>query len=64
MPRIRFHDLRHSCATLLLEQGVHPRIVADLLGHSTTTLTLNTYSHVTPRLQQTAVDALSAVLQA
>jgi len=49
---------------LLLEQGVHPRIVADLLGHSTTTLTLNTYSHVTPRLQQTAVDALSAVLQA
>lgn len=46
LPKIRFHDLRHSAATLLLAQGVHPRFVMDLLGHSTISLTMNTYSHV------------------
>jgi integrase len=46
LPEIRFHDLRHSAATLLLAQGVHPRFVMELLGHSTITLTMNTYSHV------------------
>lgn len=48
---IRLYDLRHSCATILLEAGVHPKIVADRLGHSSITLTLDTYSHVFPSLQ-------------
>ena len=50
LPRIRVHDLRHTAATLLLGRGVHPKMVADLLGHSTIVLTLNTYSHVIPAL--------------
>ena len=56
LPRIRIHDLRHTAATQLLERGVHPKVVQEMLGHSTITLTLDTYSHVcqgfTPRLQQ------------
>ena len=59
VPRIRFHDLRHTAATLALEQGVHPRVVADLLGHSRVSLTLSTYSHVLPTLVRGAVDAIS-----
>jgi integrase len=50
LPSIRVHDLRHTCATILLESGVHPKLVQDLLGHSTVALTLNTYSHVTSGL--------------
>jgi integrase len=46
LPDIRFHDLRHTTASLLLEKNVHPKIVSELLGHSTITLTLNTYSHI------------------
>jgi integrase len=49
-PRIRVHDLRHTTATVLLEAGVHPKLVQHLLGHSTVALTLNTYSHITPSL--------------
>ncbi len=55
LPRIRVHDLRHTAATLLLEEGTHPKIVQDLLGHSSIALTLDLYSHVTPRLQDEAV---------
>jgi len=51
---IRLYDLRHSCATVLLETGTHPKVVADRLGHSSVMLTLDTYSHVTPTLQQNA----------
>ena len=47
-PRIRFHDLRHTCATLLLGKGVHPGLAQELLGHATISITLNTYSHVLP----------------
>jgi integrase len=50
LPRLRFHDLRHTCATLLLTQGVHPKVVQELLGHSTIAMTLDTYSHVLPSL--------------
>jgi integrase len=50
LPAIRVHDLRHTCATILLEAGVHPKLVQDLLGHSSVALTLNTYSHVTSGL--------------
>src|SRR5439155_21406158 len=59
LPRMRFHDLRHSAATLLLAMGVHVKVVQELLGHSNITTTLNTYSHVLPSLQQDAMDKLS-----
>jgi len=62
LPRIRFHDLRHTAATLLLEAGVHPRAVADRLGHATPSLVMNTYGHVTERMQREATAAIDAVL--
>src|SRR3712207_9543353 len=48
LPHIRFHDLRHTCATLLLSRNVHPKYVQELLGHATVAITLDTYSHVIP----------------
>ena len=62
LPHMRFHDLRHSCASLLLAQGVHPRVVMETLGHSQIALTLNTYSHVIPVLQREAADRMEAAL--
>jgi integrase len=62
LPRIRFHDLRHTAATLLLGQGTHPKVVADLLGHTRIGTTLDLYSHVTPTMQQQAAEAMDAVL--
>jgi integrase len=62
LPRIRFHDLRHTAATLLLQQGVHPKVVSELLGHSSIGLTLDTYSHVLPDMQQQAVAAMDRLL--
>ena len=60
---IRLHDLRHTTATLLLGKGTHPKIVQELLGHTTISITLDTYSHVLPTMQDEAVanmeDALS-----
>lgn len=64
LPRIRIHDLRHSAATLLLTRGVHPKVVQDMLGHSTVTLTLDTYSHVTPALHKEAAEHMDALLGA
>lgn len=52
--RVRFHDLRHTHATLMLRQGVHPKVVSERLGHSSVTITLDTYSHVLPGLQEAA----------
>lgn len=53
--KTRFHDLRHTCATLLLAEGVHPKFVQGLLGHATISITLDTYSHVLPGMgDQTA----------
>lgn len=60
--QIRFHDLRHTAATLLLSEGVHPKVVSEMLGHSSIRLTLDTYSHVTPTMQQQAADAMEAIL--
>ena len=60
--RQRFHDLRHSCASLLLAQGVHPRVVMETLGHSQIGLTMNTYSHVLPPLQREAAARMDEVL--
>lgn len=62
LPRMRFHDLRHGAATLLLAQGVHPRVVMETLGHSTIAVTMNVYSHVVPALQRDAADLLDAAL--
>lgn len=62
LPRIRFHDLRHTAATLLLGQGIHPKIVSEMLGHSQVAITLDLYSHVTPTMQQEAAAALDSVL--
>jgi integrase len=59
---IRFHDLRHSCATLLLVQGVSPRVVMDILGHSEIAMTMDTYSHVIPELQREAAAKMESVL--
>jgi integrase len=62
LPRLRVHDLRHTAATLLLEEGAHPKVVQDLLGHSTIAMTLDLYSHVTPRLQQEAVSKMQGLV--
>jgi len=64
LPRIRIHDLRHTCASLLLAQGVHPRVVMETLGHSQISLTLDTYSHVLPALQQEAARQIDTLLAA
>jgi integrase len=61
LPRIRFHDLRHTAATLLLGQGVHPKVVSEMLGHSQISITLDLYSHVTETMLQAAVDAFDDV---
>src|SRR4051812_10991586 len=61
---LRFHDLRHTCATLLLSEGVNAKVVSEMLGHASITITLNTYSHVLPDMQDTAADAMEAALGA
>ena len=59
-PRIRFHDLRHTHATQLLAAGVHPKVVQERLGHSSISVTMDVYSHVTPGLQADAVAKLDS----
>ena len=58
LPDVRFHDLRHSAATILLSMGVHPKVVQELLGHSQIDVTMDTYSHVLPSMQQEAMEKL------
>jgi integrase len=60
-PPVRFHDLRHAHATLMLTQGVHPKVVPERLGHASVGITLDTYSHVLPTLQQEAAAAFDAL---
>ncbi len=55
LPHMRFHDLRHSAATLLLSMGVHVKVVQEILGHSNITMTADTYSHVLPSMQEDAM---------
>jgi len=55
LPDKRFHDLRHTCASILLSKNVHPKIVQEMLGHSSITITLDLYSHVLPDIQEKAV---------
>jgi integrase len=58
LPHVRFHDLRHSAATILLTMGVHPKVVQELLGHSQISMTLDIYSHVIPSMQREAMNKL------
>jgi len=62
LPEIRFHDLRHTCATLLLGRGVHPKLVQELLGHATIAMTLDTYSHYMPSMGDQAAGAMEDAL--
>ena len=64
LPQIRFHDLRHSHATQLLRQGIHPKIVSERLGHSTVGITLDVYSHVLPDMQEEAARKIDLALRA
>lgn len=63
LPRIRFHDLRHTAATLLLEAGINPKVVSEMLGHSSVSITLSLYSHATPAMHYTASVIMDKVLR-
>ena len=63
MPHVRFHDLRHSHATQLLQAGVHPKVAQERLGHATITTTLDLYSHVTETMQSDAAERLDALFR-
>jgi integrase len=56
LPHLRFHDLRHSAATLLLGMGIHPKVVQEILGHSNISMTMDIYSHVLPTMQKDAME--------
>jgi len=62
LPPIRWHDLRHTCATLLLGRGVHPKLVQHLLGHASITMTLDRYSHWIPSMGRQAADGMDEAL--
>lgn len=64
LPIIKFHDLRHTCATLLMENGTHAKVVQERLGHSQISITLDTYSHVTPTMQREAANTMQGILKA
>ena len=62
LPNIRWHDLRHTCATLLLGRGVHPKMVQHLMGHASIQLTLDRYSHWIPSMGRHAAEGMDEVL--
>ena len=62
LPRIRFHDLRHTHATLALAAGVHPEVVSERLGHASITITLDTYSHAIPAMQEPAASLVASLV--
>jgi len=62
LPRMRFHDLRHAAATRLLEEKVHPKVVQEMLGYSTISLTLDTYSQILQNMQQEAAEKMDKIL--
>ncbi len=62
LPTIRFHDLRHTAATLLLGRDVNPKKVSEMLGHSTVAITLDTYSHVLPGMHRQAAEIMDELL--
>jgi len=62
LPEINLHDLRHTHATLALRAGIHPKVVSERLGHATGSITLDTYSHAIPAMQEEEEEALIAQL--
>jgi len=62
LPQMRFHDLRHSCASLLIAEGVHPRVIMQTLGHSQISLTMNRYGHVAQTVQREVADRMDALV--
>ena len=64
LPRIRFHDLRHTHATQLLSSGVHPKVAQERLGHSSVGITLDLYSHILPGMQEDAAAKVDAAIRA
>ena len=62
LPAIRFHDLRHTAATLMLKQGINPKIVQERLGHADISITLNIYSHVLPSMQEDAAEKIDELI--
>ena len=64
LPPVRFHDLRHGHATIMLLQGVHPKVVSERLGHSSIGITLDIYSHVLPSMQAQAASAFDSLFVA
>lgn len=62
LPKIRLHDLRHTHATLALQAGVHPKVVSERLGHATVSITLDTYSHAIPALQEEAAALIAGLV--
>jgi integrase len=62
LPGITFHDLRHTCASLLFQKNVHPKFVQELLGHASIVITLDTYSHMLPGMGGEAADAMGEAL--
>jgi integrase len=62
LPEVRFHDLRHTCATILLMKNVNPKVVSEMLGHASIAITLDTYSHVLPTMQESAAEAMEDAL--
>jgi integrase len=60
---LHFHDLRHTCATLLLREGVNAKVVSEMLGHASITITLNIYTHVLPDMQDSAANAMESALE-
>lgn len=62
LPDIRFHDLRHTAATLMLQKGIHPKVVQERLGDSQISITLETYSHVLPSMQQEAAEKMDQII--
>ncbi len=63
LPDIRFHDLQHSAASILLSMDVHPKVVQELLGHNQISMTMDIYSHVLPTMQKNAMSKLNDALQ-
>ena len=63
LPNVRFHDLRHSAATLLFAMGVHPKIVQELLGHSSVAITMDVYSHALPSMHQEAMRKMDSLFR-
>jgi integrase len=62
LPQIMFHDLRHTCVSLLFQRNIHPKFVQELLGHASVAITLDTYSHMLPGMGGEVADAMGEAL--